>query len=336
MTENEQGPKGPGLEDLDLDDEERAMMEAYAPVAPISNAPDDFRSGFVALVGRPNAGKSTLLNACLGNHVAITSPVAQTTRKRLRAVVNRPDCQIVIVDTPGLHKPKDALGKELNKQALAELSDVDVVAMLLDATKRFGTGDAWVAGHVAKSRCARLLVVTKADKASQGQVDAQVAAAQEACTFDDVVVTSAVEGYNVGTFLDLVAGYLPYGPRWFPEDMPTDATDEELAAEFVREKVLLNCRDEVPHSVGVLVEDLVWRKRDQCSVTATVFVERESQKGILVGKGGSMIKRIGTQARQDLERLWGARVFLDLQVKVRAAWRRDASQVRRFGYSADD
>lgn len=338
MDEKEQPLEGLGLdgEGLGLDGEERAMMEAYAPVAPVAHVPDDFRSGFVALVGRPNAGKSTLLNACLGSHVAITSPVAQTTRKRLRAVVNRPDCQIVIVDTPGLHKPKDALGKELNKQALAELSDVDVVAMLLDATKRFGTGDAWVASHVAKSRCARLLVVTKADKASQEQVDAQVAAASEQCAFDDVVVTSAVEGYNVDAFLDLVAGYLPFGPRWFPEDMPCDATDEELAAEFVREKVLLNCRDEVPHSVGVLVEDLVWRSQGRCSVTATIFVERESQKGILVGKGGSMIKRIGTEARQDLERLWGARVFLDLQVKVRAAWRRDANQVRRFGYSADE
>lgn len=322
-------------DDLDLDDEERALMGAMAPAAPVASVPDDFRSGFVALVGRPNAGKSTLLNACLGSRVAITSPVAQTTRKRLRAVINRDDAQVVIVDTPGLHKPKDSLGRELNKAALAELSDVDVVAMLLDATKPAGTGDAWVAKHVDETNAVRLLVITKADIASQEQVDAQIEAGRAMARFDEVVVVSASEGFNVDGFIDCVVAHLPYGPRWFPLDMPVDASDEELAAEFVREKVLLNCRQEIPHAVGVLCEDIEWRDKDHASITATIFVERESQKGILVGKGGSMIRKIGTQARLDLETLFKAKVYLDLQVKVKSQWRRDDAAIKRFGYSAE-
>lgn len=323
------------LDALDLDDDEKAMM-AMAPMAVPQAVPDDFKSGFVGLVGRPNAGKSTLLNACVGGHVAITSPVAQTTRKRLRAVVNRPDAQIVLVDTPGLHKPKDALGRELNKAALAELDDVDVVAMLLDATKAAGTGDQWVAKHVDATRAYRVLVITKADKATPEQVDAQIEAGRAMARFDEVIVVSAQEGYNVDGFLDLVEGALPYGPRWFPEDMPVDASGEELVAELVREKVLLNCRQEVPHAVGVLVDDMEWYPDGHASITATVFVERESQKGILVGKGGSMVKRIGTQARLDIERLLDAKVFLNLEIRVKAKWRQDANVIRRLGYSSED
>ena len=324
---------------LDLDEEELAMMgEQGAAVAPVSapgDVPDDFRSGFVALVGRPNAGKSTLLNACMGGHVAITSPVAQTTRKRMRAVIIRPDALIVIVDTPGLHKPKDTLGRELNRAALAELADVDVVAMLLDATKPAGTGDAWVAKHVDESRAVRLLVVTKADIATPEQVQAQLEAGNAMARFDESLVVSSTEDFNVDSFIAAVTDHLPCGPRWFPLDMPVDASDEELAAEFIREKVLLNCRDEVPHSVGVLCDGIEWRDGGLASVRATIFVERDSQKGILVGKGGSMIRRIGTQARLELEGLFHRKVFLDLQVRVKSQWRRDDAAIKRFGYSAE-
>ena len=194
-----------------------------------------FRSGFVALIGRPNAGKSTLLNACMGEKIAITSPVAQTTRKRMRAVINTPNSQLVIIDTPGLHKPKDALGSELNKSALGELADADVVAFLIDATKEVGTGDEWVANHVAATDADyKLLVLTKADISKPEQVSAQLEAAQKLCDFDDVIVTSAKEGFNVDGFVELVSAHLPEGPRWFPEGMDTDTTDEELVAEFVR------------------------------------------------------------------------------------------------------
>ncbi|MCH3968368.1 MAG: GTPase Era [Atopobiaceae bacterium] len=302
--------------------------------APGDEAP--FRSGFVALVGRPNAGKSTLLNACFGMRIAITSPVAQTTRRRLRCVINRPGSQLVIVDTPGLHKPKDALGRELNKAALTSLADVDVAAMLVDATRPVGTGDAWVAKHVDACDCYRLLVVTKADLASPEKAAAQVEAASKLARFDDVIVLSAKEGFNVDAFVDLVEAQLPEGPRWFPEDMDCDATDEDLVSEFVREKVLLNCRDEVPHSVAVRCEDIDWAKDGHASVRATIMVEREGQKAIIIGHGGSMIKRIGTQARHDVERLLGHKVFLDLQVRVVPEWRRDQSEIRRLGYEAGE
>lgn len=297
-----------------------------------------FTSGFVALVGRPSVGKSTLLNACMGEKLAITSPVAQTTRRRLRAVVNTPNSQMVIVDTPGLHKPKDALGKELNRVALGELADVDAVAFLIDATKPVGRGDQWVANHVEASEAEyKLLVVTKADLAQPEQITAQLEAARQLAHFDDELVVSATEGFNVDTFIQLVSEHLPEGPQWFPDDMDIDATPEDLVAEFVREKVLLDMRQEIPHSVGVLCDDITWGKHDHVSVSATILVERESQKGMVIGKGGRMIKRIGSEARADIQRLLGAEsVYLDLQVRVQPQWRRDANEIRRLGYQAQD
>jgi GTP-binding protein Era len=297
-----------------------------------------FTSGFVALVGRPSVGKSTLLNAVMGEKLAITSPVAQTTRRRLRAVVNTDRSQLVMVDTPGLHKPKDALGKELNRVALGELADVDAVAFLSDATKPVGRGDKWVATHVESSEASyKLLVITKADLATPEQIEAQLEAARALAHFDDELVISAKEGFNIDSFVELVSKHLPEGPRWFPEDMDIDATPEELVSEFVREKVLLHMRQEIPHSVGVICDDISWSKGDHASVIATVLVERESQKGMVIGKGGRMIKRIGTEARRDIERLLGAdSVYLDLSVRVQPQWRRDANEIRRLGYQAEE
>ena len=296
-----------------------------------------FKSGFVALVGRPNVGKSTLVNACMGEKVAITSPVAQTTRRRMRAVVNTPDSQLVIIDTPGLHKPKDALGKELNQTALAELADADVVAFLVDATKPVGTGDAWVAKHVDSADADfKLLVITKADIAKPGQVEAQLEAARALAAFDDELVLSATENFNVDAFLDIVSAHLPEGPRWFPEDMDTDATPEDLVAEFVREKLFLNLRQEVPHSIGVRCDDIEYADDGHASITATILVEREGQKGIVVGHGGAMVKKVGIEARRDIERLLGCKVYLDLSVRVQPQWRRDANEIRRLGYSSED
>lgn len=296
-----------------------------------------FRSGFVALVGRPNVGKSTLLNACMGQKVAITSPVAQTTRKRLRAVVNTPGSQLVIVDTPGLHKPKDALGKELNRAALAELEDVDVVALLIDATKPVGRGDEWVAKHVDACHApAKILVITKADISNQAQIAGQLAAAHALMSFDDEVVVSAKEDFNVDGFLDAVSSRLPEGPKWFPDGMSTDSTPEDLVAEFVREKAFLNLRQEIPHSVGVICDHIRYAEDGHASITATILVEREGQKGIVIGHGGSMIKKIGSEARPDIERLLGCSVYLDLRVRVQPQWRRDQNEIRRMGYEADE
>ncbi len=296
-----------------------------------------FRSGFVALVGRPNAGKSTLVNACMGEKIAITSPVAQTTRRRMRAVVNTEASQLVIIDTPGLHKPKDALGSELNKAALAELADADVVAFLVDATKPVGTGDAWVASHVAKADADyKLLVVTKADIAGPQKVAEQLEAARALVAFDDELVISAKEGFNVDAFLRLVSAHLPEGPKWFPDDMDTDTTDEDLVAEFVREKLFLNLRQELPHSVGVLCDQIEYADDGHASIRATILVEREGQKGIVVGRGGQMIKKVGTEARHDIEKLLGCKVFLELRVRVEPQWRRNANIIQRLGYGEQE
>jgi GTP-binding protein Era len=270
----------------------------------------------------------------MGSKVAITSDTPQTTRHRLRAVVNRADAQMVIVDTPGLHKPHDALGEELNRSALKALEDTDVVAMLIDATARVGGGDEWVAEHIAKARRAKkILVLTKADIASAEQVDRQLRDARALLEFDDVVVLSAKEEFNLEGFYEAVLRFLPEGPRWFPADMPTDQPIEVMIAEFVREKILRTTHDEVPHAVGVQVEQMSYNKKnDTTSIWAVIYVERDSQKGIIIGKGGESIKRIGSRAREDLERLLGTKVFLELTVKVKKDWRRDASQIRRFGY----
>ena len=320
-----------GMSDEELD----ALCDEDDNLAGFGDVEPGFRSGFVALVGRPNAGKSTLLNACYGKKVAITSPVAQTTRRRMRAVVNRPGYQLVFVDTPGIHKPKDGLGSELNKSALFELNDVDVVAFLIDATKPIGRGDAWVAERVKNARCKKVLVLTKADEADPAQVMEQLKAAHELMEYDDEIVTSSVKNFNVDAFIETVAHFLPEGPRWFPEDMGTDASDETLVAEFVREKVLRRTRDEIPHSVGVICDALEQTKK-VLRVHATIYVEREGQKGIIIGKGGEMIKHIGIDARRDLERIFGTQVFLELDVKVKAGWRDDEAQIRRFGYNAED
>ena len=244
---------------------------------------DSFKSGFVTLVGRPNAGKSTLINAIMGKKIAITSNTAQTTRHRFRAVLTREGFQLILVDTPGLHKPHDALGEELNTSALKALEDVDVVAFLVDASKPVGTGDEWVAAQLKRARSKKILV--------------------------------------------------PPGPAWFPTDMETDQPIEVVVAEFIREKILRSFHDEVPHAIGVRVEEMEYdRKKDLYRIFAIVYVERDSQKGIIIGKKGAAIKQIGTEARQDLEQLLGCRVFLDLSVKVKKNWRRDANQIRRFGY----
>jgi len=293
----------------------------------------EFRSGFVALVGRPNAGKSTLINAVLGQKLAITSNTPQTTRHRFRAILNLCNAQLILVDTPGMHKPFDALGEELNKSALKAFEDVDAIAFALDATQTFGKGDRWVLGQLAKSRAKTLLVITKTALATPEQVQAQAEAAQQEYPFTSTLYTSALENQGVQSFVDACVGLLPAGPAWFPTDANTDQPLEVLVAEFIREKILTSTFDELPHAVGVEVEDIFYEsKRNHYSIEAKIYVERESQKGMIVGKSGAKIKAIGTEARRDLEHLLGASVYLDLRVKVRKNWRKDAHQIKRFGY----
>ena len=293
---------------------------------------EGFKSGFVTLVGRPNAGKSTLINAIMGKKIAITSDTAQTTRHRFRAVLTREDFQLILVDTPGLHKPHDALGEELNTSALKALEDVDVVAMLIDASQPIGRGDEWVAEQLSRVRSKKICVLSKLDLATEKQISAQREAAEALGTWDAMVGLSSATGKNVDAFVEEVQFLLPEGPAWFPADMETDQPLEVMVAEFIREKILRNFFDEVPHAIGVAVEEMEFEKPNLYRIYAVIYVERDSQKGIIIGKRGAAIKRIGTEARKDLELLLGAKVFLDLSVKVRKNWRRDANQIRRFGY----
>ncbi len=294
---------------------------------------DGYKSGFVTLIGRPNAGKSTLLNAVVGKKIAITSDTAQTTRHRFRAVKTTDEYQLVIVDTPGLHKPHDALGEELNTSALKALEDVDVVAMLIDSSKPVGTGDEWVANQLKRIKTRKLLVLSKTDLADDVTIDAQQEAAASLADWDGIVRCSAVNGEGVPEFVSSVVELMPEGPQWFPEDMETDQPIEVVVAEFIREKILRSFRDEIPHAIGVQTEEMTYsRKKDLHSIRAIIYVEHDSQKGMIIGKKGAAIKRIGTEAREDLEHILGTRVYLDLSVKVRKNWRRDANQIRRFGY----
>jgi GTP-binding protein Era len=307
------------------------MSDAGGPGSRLSS--DEVHSGFVALVGRPNAGKSTLINALAGSKVAIVSDKPQTTRHRLRAIVDTEDAQVVFVDTPGLHKPMDALGEQLNRSALMALADVDVACLVIDSTKPVGEGDKWVARHVAAAKGAKVLVLTKADLPYRIPMERRIESARGLADFDDIVVLSALEDFNVAGFLATVTRLLPPGPRFFPREMATDQPLEVMLAEFIREKVLLRTRDEIPHAVGVSIEDVSHdEKNGMTTVVAVIYVERDSQKGIIIGAGGEGIRSIGVEARGDLERLLGGKVFLDLQVRVKKDWRRDASQIKRFGY----
>jgi len=270
----------------------------------------------------------------LGRKLAITSDTPQTTRHRFRAILNLPNAQLILVDTPGLHKPIDALGEELNKSALKAFEDVDAIAFTLDATKSFGKGDQWVLEQLTQKRLKTILVITKTALVTPVQAEEQAAAAQRVYPFSTTVFSSALENRGVQEFVDTCIALLPEGPAWFSRDAHTDQPLEVLVAEFIREKILISTFDELPHAVGVEVDEIFHeRNRNHYRIEAKIYVERESQKGMIVGKSGTKIKSIGTEARIDLEHLLAASVYLDLRVKVRKNWRKDAQQIKRFGYA---
>lgn len=289
------------------------------------------RSGFVALVGRPNAGKSTLLNAFLGRKVAITSKRPQTTRNAIRGVLTGDGWQIVFVDTPGLHKPKNLLGERLNDVVRRTLREVDAVVFMLDATQPAGTGDQFVAREVLRTGTPAICAVNKMDAVRNEGLVPQLAAAQELSDWREIIPISAARGTNVAELQALLVSLLPEGPQYYPEGMSTDQPRELLLAELIREKALHLTRQEVPHSIAVVVEEVVEREDGITEIDAVLYVERDSQKGIVIGKGGAMLKQIGTRAREDLEWILGTKVFLRLQVKVNKDWQRDPRALERLG-----
>ncbi|MFN2545486.1 MAG: GTPase Era [Actinomycetota bacterium] len=291
-----------------------------------------FRSGIVAVVGRPNTGKSTLVNALVGRKVSIVSDKPQTTRRGVRAVLTTEGYQVVFADTPGFHKPRTLLGERLNDTVAAAVDGVDAVVLVVDAEAGVGRGDAFVYGsRVAGVRGPKICAVNKVDVVKHHAVVPQLTAAQRLGEFDEIVPLSARSGRGVSELLDLIVSRLPEGDALFPEDEVTDQPLEVRVAEIVREKALELTRQELPHSIEVQVEEL---ERDEglVRIEALLLVERESQKGIVIGKGGAMLKTIGSRARQELEFLFGTKVFLGLRVKVLREWQRDPKALQRLGF----
>jgi GTP-binding protein Era len=292
------------------------------------------KSGLVALVGRPNVGKSTLLNALLGQKLAIVSDRPQTTRSVVRGVLHRPEGQVVLVDTPGLHKPRTLLGQRLNDLVRGTLSEVDLVLMLVDAAAGVGTGDRFLAGELAKVPTSKLCVVNKMDAAPRARMAAALQAAGTLADFAEIVPVSARTGEQLDLLVELVMRHLPEGRPLYPEGHTSDEPEQHLVAELIREKALARVRDELPHSVAVLVEEMGPDpdREDLLVVRANLFVERASQKPIVLGRGGSVLRDIGTEARAELEALFGTRVYLDLRIKVAKDWQRDPRQLSRLGF----
>ena len=300
----------------------------------LETVPPGHRSGFVAVIGRPNVGKSTLMNQLLGHKVAIVSPRPQTTRTCIRGILTRPDAQIIFVDTPGLHKPLHKLGEVMVAAAASAIPDADVVLFVVDVSVMPTVDDQMIA-RMIRQRTSHpvILVLNKMDLLPPERVKPHTEA-YWALVPDHAgwMMTIATEAVNLDKLLDMVIAHLPEGPRYYPGDLITDQTEREIAAELIREQVLRFTREEVPHSVAVVVEEYKERETGGVYIAATIYVEKESQKGILIGAGGQMLRRIGTAAREEIERMVGGKVYLDLWVKVSKNWRRDLQRVRRMGY----
>jgi len=289
------------------------------------------RSGFVAVVGRPNVGKSTLVNALVGAKVAITSPRPQTTRNTVRGVLTTAGAQLVFVDTPGLHRPRTALGERLNRLVAGTLAEADAVVFVLDATQRIGPGDRRIAARLAEAGTAAVVVaVNKVDAVGREAVAAQLAEAAE-WDFAAYVPLSALRAENLEPLVDEVVARLPEGPAYFPPGTVTDQPEEFLIAELIREKLLARLREELPHSLAVVVEGVEEQPGGVVRVEARLVVERESQKGMVIGKGGMLLREAGAEARAEIEALLGARVFLELRVRVEKDWQRRPGLITRLG-----
>jgi GTP-binding protein Era len=300
----------------------------------------EFRSGFVCFVGRPNTGKSTLTNELVGAKVAITSNRPQTTRHTIRGIVHRENFQIILVDTPGLHRPRTLLGQRLNDLVKDTYSEVDIIGLCIPADEKIGPGDRWIYEQIRTiaPNTTLVVVVTKTDKVSRDRVAAQLLAVSELAGPDtEIIPVSATTGENLDVLTDVLAARLPPGPAFYPDGELTDEPEEVLMAELIREAALEGVRDELPHSLAVVIEEVSPREgRDDLNplvdVHATLYVERDSQKGIVIGKGGARLREVGTAARTQIEKLLGTKVYLDLRVKIAKNWQRDPKQLGRLGF----
>ena len=291
----------------------------------------EYKSGFVAVIGRPNVGKSTLINHIIGQKIAIMSDKPQTTRSRIQCIFNMEDAQFIFLDTPGIHKPKHKLGEYMLKAAEGTLKEVDVIFFVIDATEKFGGGEKYIIERLKSTTKPVILVINKLDLIEREQTLPLIASYSEKYEFAAVIPISALDGTNVDNLIIEAKKYLPEGPQYYPADMVTDQPERLIIAELVREKILHLTEDEVPHSIAVDVDEMTQRHNGDTYIRATIYVERDSQKGILIGKNGAMLKEIGRLARPEIEMLIGTKVYLDLWIKVKKNWRNSLGTIQSFG-----
>ena len=293
-----------------------------------------YKSGFVTLIGRPNVGKSTLMNRLIGQKIAITSDKPQTTRNRIQTVYTSEEGQIVFVDTPGIHKAKNKLGDYMVNVAERTLSEVDVILWLVEPSNFIGAGERHIMEQLQKTRTPVILVINKADTVKREEILPYIDNYRKQMDFQEIVPVSALKGDNTDTLVSCIMKYLPYGPAFYDEDTVTDQPMRQIVAELIREKALRLLEEEIPHGIAVSIEKLQYRK-DLCDIEATIVCERDSHKGIIIGKGGSMLKRIGSAARRDIEEMMETKVNLQLWVKVRKEWRDNELLMKNYGYRGD-
>ena len=296
--------------------------------------PPGHKSGFVAVIGRPNVGKSTLMNTIVGQKVAIVSPKPQTTRNRILGILTREDAQVIFVDTPGLHRPRHKLGQAMVATASAAIPDADVVLFMVDVSVMPTPEDREIADLIARqTKAPVILVLNKMDRLPAAKVKAHTEAYWGVVAFRrEWIMTTATTGDNIDKLLDMIIALLPEGPEYYPGDQVTDQTEREIAAELIRERVLRHTRQEVPHAVAVVIDEFKERENGVTYIAANIFVEKNSQKGIIIGRGGQMLRQIGTGARAEIERMVGGKIYLDIHVKVREGWRKNERDVRRLTY----
>ena len=293
------------------------------------------KSGFIAVIGRPNVGKSTLINQLIGQKIAIMSDKPQTTRSRILCILTQPDAQVVLLDTPGVHKPLSKLGEYMDRSITNTLKEVDAVFFVVDASEKPGPGERFIMERLEKTKKPVILVLNKIDLVTKEELLPIIAAYSKDREFAAVVPISALSEENLDALLSEAKKHLPEGPAYYPEDMVTDQPERLIAAELVREKVLTLTRDEVPHSIAVDVDEMAMRKNGDVYIRATIYVERDSQKGIVIGHKGAMLKEIGRLARPDIEMMLGGKVYLDLWVKVRKDWRNRDAILKSLGFGQD-
>ncbi|ENQ3079902.1 GTPase Era [Bacillus sp. WLY-B-L8] len=297
---------------------------------------EGFKSGFVSIIGRPNVGKSTFLNRIIGQKIAIMSDKPQTTRNKIQGVYTENDAQVVFIDTPGIHKPKHKLGDFMVKMAQTTIKEVDIVLFMVNAEEGFGRGEEFIIEKLQETKQPVFLVINKIDQVHPEELLGLIDKYRTLYNFAEIVPISALQGNNVDALIGAIKKYLPEGPQYYPENQVTDHPERFIIAELIREKVLHLTREEVPHSVAVVIDAIQKREGGAIYVNATIIVERPSQKGIVIGKQGKMLKEIGKRARIDVESLLGSRVFLELWVKVQKDWRNKMSQLRDLGFREDE